>query len=97
RWIFTENAVPTTLSVDITGPRLPATTSIAALEGWISPFSLVPFETQGCGVASHFSVADYQRMGLNPGKPSEHLDLRYDPDTAALDLRIALLAPALSS
>jgi hypothetical protein len=97
RWIFTENALPTTLSADVVGPKLPATASIAGLEGWISPFSLVPFETQGCGVASHFSVADYQRMGLNPGKPSEHLDLRYDPDTTALDVRLSLLAPALSS
>ncbi|HEX6833778.1 MAG TPA: hypothetical protein VF132_09635, partial [Rudaea sp.] len=97
RWVAGDNRLPPTLGVDIVGPRWPAAGLPVALDGWISPASLVPFETQGCGVVSHFSLADYQRMGLNPGKPSEHLDLRYDADSGALDARAVLRAPGLST
>jgi hypothetical protein len=96
RWLLTDTALPPTLEIDVVGPKIPATAAVAALDGWISP-SLVPFETQGCGVVSHFSVADYQRMGLNPGKPTEHFEFRYDAETSALDARAVLVAPGLSN
>jgi len=64
---------------------------------WLSPLSLVPFETFGCGVVSRLSIADYQRMGLNPGVAQQHLEYRYDAAANALTFTGELSTPPFSA
>ncbi|HEY2397278.1 MAG TPA: hypothetical protein VGH81_15055 [Rudaea sp.] len=85
RLLSDDESLPERLGITIKGLQAPAALTAAGGElSWLSPISLVPFETLGCGVVSRFSVADYQRMGLNPGAQQEHLDYRYDAANAAL-------------
>lgn len=64
---------------------------------WLSPLSYVPFETLGCGVVTHLSLADYQQMGLNVGDRSLHGEYHYDSEAGTLSLALALSNPPLSS
>jgi hypothetical protein len=85
RLLSGDENLPERLGITVRGLQAPV--AIAAAGGglsWLSPISLVPFETLGCGVVSRFSIADYQRMGLNPGTQQQHLEYRYDPANAAL-------------
>ena len=85
RLLSGDESLPERLGITLKGLQAPA--AITALGGelsWLSPISLVPFETLGCGVVSRFSIADYQRMGLNPGVQQQRVDYRYDAANAAL-------------
>lgn len=98
RVLLDDAALPERLGVTVRGLQVPATALGPAQESaWLSPLSLVPFETRGCGIVSRFSVADYQRMGLNPGAQQQHLEYRYDAANAAVIFIAQLDSPPFSS
>ena len=91
-----DDSFPAHLGVSIKGLQPPAGASPLDWP-WLSPLSLVPFETFGCGIVSRFSVADYQRMGLNPGAPQQHLDYHYDANAGTLGFSAELSTPPFST
>ena len=96
RLLSGDDSFPEHLAITVKGLQVPAAafgTGTAAL----NPLSLVPFETLGCGIVSRFSVADYQRMGLNPGVQQQRLEYRYDPAAATLTLIADLASPPFSA
>jgi hypothetical protein len=96
RLLLGDDSMPERLGMTVRGLQVPP----AAFEpaaAWLSPLSLVPFETLGCGVVSRFSVADYQRMGLNPGAQQQRLEYRYDAASGTLDVNAELRAPPFST
>ena len=98
RALTSDNSLPAHLAFNIRGLQSKATNSYPLFDAsWISPLSLVPFETQGCGVVSRFSIADYQRMGLNPGEARQRVEYRYDSGAATLDFNAALVTPPFST
>ena len=98
RALIDDPALPERLGITVRGLQVPAAALGPAQESaWISPLSLVPFETRGCGIVSRFSVADYQRMGLNPGAQQQRLDYRYDAANSAVTFSAQLDAPPFSS
>jgi len=98
RVLLDDNTLPERLGITVHGLQIPAAALGPAQESsWLSPLSLVPFETRGCGIVSRFSVADYQRMGLNPGAQQQHLEYRYDAANAALAFAAQLDSPPFSS
>lgn len=96
RTLFGDESFPAHLGVSVKGLQPPAGASPFDWR-WLSPLSLVPFETFGCGVVSRLSVADYQRMGLNPGVAQEHLEYRYDAAANSLTFAGELSTPPFSS
>jgi len=85
RLLSGDESLPERLGITLKGLQAPAAITAPGGElSWLSPISLVPFETLGCGVVSRFSIADYQRMGLNPGVQQQRVDYRYDAANAAL-------------
>jgi len=98
RVLLDDTALPERLGITVRGLQVPTTALGPAQESaWLSPLSLVPFETRGCGIVSRFSVADYQRMGLNPGAQQHHLEYRYDAANAAVIFVAQLDSPPFSS
>ena len=98
RVLLDDDALPERLGITVHGLQIPAAALGPAQEStWLSPLSLVPFETRGCGIVSRFSVADYQRMGLNPGAQQQHLEYRYDAANTALVFAAQLDSPPFSS
>jgi hypothetical protein len=98
RLLFGDESLPEQLGVTLKGLQAPAAVlGVGADAAWLSPLSLVPFETMGCGVVSRFSVADYQRMGLNPGAPQQHLEYRYDATGHALTFAAEFASPPFST
>jgi hypothetical protein len=95
RLLLRDDSLPEHLVISIKGLQAPA--SALPELSWLSPISLVPFETLGCGVVSRFSVADYQRMGLNPGAQQQRIDYRYDAAAASLSFNADFLAPPFST
>ena len=95
RLLLGDDALPEHLVVTVKGLQAPAS-ALGSEASWISPISLVPFETTGCGIVSRFSVADYQRMGLNPGIQQQRIEYRYDPATATLAFTTELSSPPFS-
>jgi hypothetical protein len=96
RALMRDESFPARLGVSIKGLQPPAGASPFDWS-WLSPLSLVPFETFGCGVVSRLSVADYQRMGLNPGMAQQRLEYRYDAASNALTFAGELSTPPFSS
>jgi len=96
RALMGDESFPAHLGVTVTGLQPPAGASPFDWR-WLSPLSLVPFETFGCGVVSRLSVADYQRMGLNPGVAKQHLEYRYDAAGNALTFTGELSTPPFST
>jgi len=98
RLLFGDESLPEQLGVTLKGLLAPAALlGVGADAVWLSPLSLVPFETLGCGVVSRFSVADYQRMGLNPGAQQQHLEYRYDATGHALTFAAEFASPPFST
>ncbi len=98
RLLSGDESLPDHLGVTVKGLQAPAALTSAGGElSWLSPISLVPFETLGCGVVSRFSVADYQRMGLNPGVQQQHLEYRYDAANSALTFSAELASLPFST
>jgi hypothetical protein len=98
RLLFGDESLPEQLGVTLKGLLAPAALlGVGADAAWLSPLSLVPFETLGCGVVSRFSVADYQRMGLNPGAQQQHLEYRYDATGHALTFAAEFASPPFST
>jgi hypothetical protein len=96
RLLLGDDSLPEHLVITIKGLQAPAS-ALGAEASWISPISLVPFETSGCGIVSRFSVADYQRMGLNPGIQQQRIEYRYDPAGATLAFTADLSSPPFSA
>jgi hypothetical protein len=96
RGLMGDESFPAHLGLTVKGLQPPAGASPFDWR-WLSPLSLVPFETFGCGVVSRLSIADYQRMGLNPGVAQQHLDYRYDAATNALTFTSELSTPPFSA
>ena len=96
RLMLSDDSLPEHLIVSIKGLQAPVTALPADL-AWLSPISLVPFETLGCGVVSRFSVADYQRMGLNPGVQQQRVEYRYDAAASTLSFVADLASPPFSN
>jgi hypothetical protein len=98
RLLFGDESLPDNLGITLRGLQAPASlTGAGGALSWLSPISLVPFETLGCGVVSRFSVTDYQRMGLNPGTQLQHLDYRYDAANSVLTFAAELASPPFST
>jgi len=98
RLLSGDESLPDHLGITIKGLQAPAAlTGAGGALAWLSPISLVPFETLGCGVVSRFSIADYQRMGLNPGVQQQHLEYRYDAANAALTFSAELASLPFST
>jgi hypothetical protein len=98
RLLLADEGLPERLGVTLKGLQAPAAVlGVGADAAWLSPLSLVPFETLGCGVVSRFSVADYQRMGLNPGAQQQHLEYRYDATGRALTFAAEFASPPFST
>jgi hypothetical protein len=98
RLLLSDDSLPEHLGVTIRGLQVPAAALGAGADtAWVSPLSLVPFETLGCGIVTRFSVADYQRMGLNPGAQQQHLEYRYDSTGSTLAFSAELAAPPFST
>jgi len=98
RLLFGDESLPEQLGVTLKGLQAPvAVLGVGADAAWLSPLSLVPFETLGCGVVSRFSVVDYQRMGLNPGAQQQHLEYRYDATGHALTFAAEFASPPFST
>jgi hypothetical protein len=95
RTLMGDESFPARLGVTVKGLQPPAGASPFDWR-WLSPLSLVPFETFGCGVVSRLSIADYQRMGLNPGVAQQHLEYRYDAAANALTFTGELSTPPFS-
>jgi hypothetical protein len=96
RMLMGDDSFPAHLGVTVKGLQPPAGASPFDWR-WLSPLSLVPFETFGCGVVSRLSIADYQRMGLNPGAAQQHLEYRYDAVANALTFTGELSTPPFSA
>jgi len=96
RGLMGDESFPAHLGVTVKGLQPPAGASPFDWH-WLSPLSLVPFETFGCGVVSRLSIADYQRMGLNPGVAQQHLEYRYDAAANALMFAGELATPPFSA
>ncbi len=96
RTLMGDESFPAHLGLTVKGLQPPAGASPFDWR-WLSPLSLVPFETFGCGVVSRLSVADYQRMGLNPGVAQQHLEYRYDAAANALTFTSELSTPPFSA
>jgi hypothetical protein len=96
RMLMGDESFPAHLGVTVKGLQPPAGASPFDWR-WLSPLSLVPFETFGCGVVSRLSIADYQRMGLNPGAAQQHLEYRYDAAANALTFTGELSTPPFSA
>ncbi|HET7063348.1 MAG TPA: hypothetical protein VFI49_03665 [Rudaea sp.] len=96
RTLIGDESFPAHLGVTVKGLQPPAGASPFDWR-WLSPLSLVPFETFGCGVVSRLSIADYQRMGLNPGVAQQHLEYRYDAAANALTFTGELSTPPFSA
>ncbi|HSE13431.1 MAG TPA: hypothetical protein VLB69_12445 [Rudaea sp.] len=96
RTLLADQSFPAHLGVSIRGLQPPAGASPFDWH-WLSPLSLVPFETFGCGVVSRLSIADYQRMGLNPGVAKQHLEYRYDAAANSLTFAGELSTPPFSA
>jgi hypothetical protein len=96
RTLMGDESFPAHLGLTIKGLQPPAGASPFDWR-WLSPLSLVPFETFGCGVVSRLSIADYQRMGLNPGVAQQHLEYRYDAAANALTFTSELSTPPFSA
>jgi hypothetical protein len=98
RLLFGDETLPEHLGITLKGLQAPAATlGVGAESFWLSPLSLVPFETLGCGVVSRFSVADYQRMGLNPGVQQQHFEYHYDNASSTLTFVAELASPPFST
>ena len=98
RVLLDDASLPEHLGVTIRGLQVPAAAlGTVSDASWLSPLSLVPFETLGCGVVSRFSIADYQRMGLNPGVRQQTLDYRYDAANSVLTFSARLDTPPFST
>jgi hypothetical protein len=98
RLLAGDETLPERLGITLKGLQAPAALTAPGGElSWLSPISLVPFETLGCGVVSRFSIADYQRMGLNPGVQQQRLDYRYDAANAALTFSAELASLPFST
>lgn len=96
RTLMGDESFPAHLGLTVKGLQPPAGASPFDWR-WLSPLSLVPFETFGCGVVSRLSIADYQRMGLNPGAAQQHLEYRYDAAANALTFTGELSTPPFSA
>ena len=96
RTLMGDESFPAHLGLTVKGLQPPAGASPFDWR-WLSPLSLVPFETFGCGVVSRLSIADYQRMGLNPGLAQQHLEYRYDAAANALTFTSELSTPPFSA
>jgi len=96
RTLMGDESFPAHLGLAVKGLQPPAGASPFDWR-WLSPLSLVPFETFGCGVVSRLSVADYQRMGLNPGVAQQHLQYSYDAAANALTFTGELSTPPFSA
>jgi len=96
RTLMGDESLPARLGLTVKGLQPPAGASPFDWR-WLSPLSLVPFETFGCGVVSRLSIADYQRMGLNPGVAQQHLEYRYDAAANALTFTGELSTPPFSA
>jgi len=96
RTLLGDESFPAHLGLTVKGLQPPAGASPFDWR-WLSPLSLVPFETFGCGVVSRLSIADYQRMGLNPGVAQQHLEYRYDAMANALTFTGELSTPPFSA
>lgn len=96
RTLMSDESFPAHLGLTVRGLQPPAGASPFDWR-WLSPLSLVPFETFGCGVVSRLSIADYQRMGLNPGVAQQHLEYRYDAAANALTFTGELSTPPFSA
>lgn len=96
RLLLDDDSLPEHLSVAVSGLQSPAT-AFGTAAAAVNPLSMVPFETLGCGIVSRFSVADYQRMGLNPGAQQQRLEYRYDASAATLTLTADLASPPFST
>ena len=96
RTLLGDESFPARLGVSIKGLQPPAGASPFDWH-WLSPLSLVPFETFGCGVVSRLSIADYQRMGLNPGVAQQHLEYRFDAASNSLTFAGELSTPPFSA
>lgn len=98
RVLLEDESLPERLGITVRGLQPPAQALAAVADSpWLSPLSMVPFETLGCGVVSRFSVADYQRMGLNPGLHEQHFEYRYDAATSVLAFTGRLDNPPFST
>jgi len=94
--LFAEDSIPPRLALTISG--LQRASGAAPFEApWLSTLSMVPFETFGCGIVTHLSVADYQRMGLNPGAAQQHLEYRYDEAAHSLGFSAEIATPPFST
>ena len=96
RAVTGDDSFPAHLGMTVKGLQPPAGASPLDWP-WLSPLSLVPFETFGCGIVSRFSVADYQRMGLNPGAAQQHVDYQYDASASTLGFSAELSTPPFST
>ena len=96
RTLMGDESLPARLGLTVKGLQPPAGASPFDWR-WLSPLSLVPFETFGCGVVSRLSIADYQRMGLNPGVAQQHLEYHYDAAANALTFTGELSTPPFSA
>jgi hypothetical protein len=98
RVLLDDDSLPEHLGITVRGLQMPAAALGGATDSaWLSPLSLVPFETLGCGIVSRFSIADYQRMGLNPGVRQQTLDYRYDAANSVLTFSARLDTPPFST
>lgn len=98
RVLLDDESLPERLGITVRGLQPPAEALAAVADSpWLSPLSMVPFETLGCGVVSRFSVADYQRMGLNPGLRKQHFEYRYDAANSVLAFTARLDNPPFST
>src|SRR5215472_4965601 len=96
RLLLDDDGLPEHLNITVRGLQVPAA-ALGTGAAAINPLSLVPFETLGCGIVSRFSVADYQRMGLNPGVQQQHVEYRYDAAAATLVLSAEFDSPPFSA
>src|SRR5262249_6998741 len=96
RLLLADDSLPEHLAITVKGLQGPAA-AFGTGAGAVTRLSLVPFETLGCGVVSRFSVADYQRMGLNPGTQQQRVEYRYDEAAATLTLLAEFASPPFST
>jgi hypothetical protein len=84
--------IPDALGISVVGPVLPQLDLFGSggERGWLGATSLVPFETQGCGIVTRLSAHDFQSMGLTPAAPRLRLDYRYDSADRSLDVDVAV-------
>lgn len=84
-------AAPPSLAIHLDGTSLtqPVLDRLSA-QGWFGATSMVPFESLGCGSATHFTAREYARIGA-PAQ-SHRQDIRYAYDAEAHTLHLDLVA-----